>query len=200
MGCDIHLYLEKRLKAPTKVILDTAKYNDKGEEIKKEISYMNYDISWHKCHVIDNWSDRVYGMFAKLSDVRNYNNIQTIPIRGFPEDASDSVKSQYGFAVTDKDTEVYNWEAHISNAEKWVKEGCSNYYDLNGRQYVSHPDYHSPNWCSTTEMEQCIDSVFKDENGNLRGDYMEWLVLLNIMKAYESTGQYECRAVFWFDN
>ncbi len=40
----------------------------------------------------------------------------------------------------------------------------------------------------------------KDENGNCNGDYIEWVALLNTMKGYELSGEYECRAVFWFDN
>lgn len=51
-------------------------------------------------------------------------------------------------------------------------------------------------------MEDCINQVFKDENGNWKstGEPYEWLALLGAMKGYEATGEYECRAVFWFDN
>lgn len=60
-------------------------------------------------------------------------------------------------------------------------------------------DWHSPNWCTTAEMEHAIETVFK-ENGKYSGDYIAWLGLLGLMKGLETDGRYECRAVYWFDN
>lgn len=63
------------------------------------------------------------------------------------------------------------------------------------------PDYHSPNWCTTQEMEKCFNDVFLNlKDGTYEGDYIEWMALLGAMKGYEASGEYECRAVFWFDN
>lgn len=58
MGCDIHLKLEKRLKK---------------DKIWNEF-YTEKAGVWKTCYIFQNnetWSDRVYGMFALLSDVRN---------------------------------------------------------------------------------------------------------------------------------
>lgn len=46
------------------------------------------------------------------------------------------------------------------------------------------------------EMQECYNQVFKDNEDD---DYGEWLGLLNYMKAIESNGKYDVRAVFWFD-
>lgn len=51
MGCDIHLRLERKAKGQSK---------------------------WQDCHIFGYdrcWDDRIYGMFAALADVRNYNDV-----------------------------------------------------------------------------------------------------------------------------
>ena len=68
------------------------------------------------------------------------------------------------------------------------------------KKIIENTDYHSPNWCSVSEMEECVEKVFKKENGEWSGDYIEWMALLGAMKGYEASGEYEVRAVFWFDN
>ena len=32
------------------------------------------------------------------------------------------------------------------------------------------------------------------------GDYIEWAALIGAMKGYEASGEFETRAVYWFDN
>lgn len=192
MGCDIHLKLERRLK---KEKVWNKYYTEKCEW--KPCKNYPYDKTW---------GNRIYGMFAALADVRNYSdwNIKPLPIRGMPEDACDNTLKCYGYQVVDKIE--YEWQEDTcvlaSDAEKWVKDGWSEYFEIDGTKYVSGPDWHSPNWCTTQEMEDCINQVFKDENGNWKstGEPYEWLALLGAMKGYEATGEYECRAVFWFDN
>lgn len=66
---------------------------------------------------------------------------------------------------------------------------------------ITDPDDHSPNWCTTQEMEDAIKEIFwKEEIQQYVGDYIEWLALLGAMKGIEQNGAYECRAVYWFDN
>ena len=172
MGCDIHLRLEKRLKK---------------EKVWNE--YYTEKCEWQNCHIIPfgkTWGDRIYGMFAALANVCNRWDIEHIPIRGL--EIKDAYEDENFFLT--------------SEAEDWVKDGFSRYYEVRGRKYCSNPDYHSANWCTTQEMEDCISKVFKDEKGNFSptAEPYEWLALLGAMKGYESTGEYECRAVFWFDN
>lgn len=188
MGCDIHLCLERRLK---KDKVWNEYYTEKAGE-------------WKECNIFGynrTWGDRIYGMFAQLANVRNYNDLEHIPLRGFPNDCSDSTLGKYGYRVaTEIKEEYYDWEVSRENAERWVKDGLSYFYKLNNIEYVSGPDWHSANWCTTQEMEDCINKLFKEEDGNYKGDYIEWLAPLGAMKGYEQSGEYEVRAVFWFDN
>ena len=49
-------------------------------------------------------------------------------------------------------------------------------------------------------MKQAVKEVFYHEGEGWKGEYVEWLALAGAMEAIESDGNYECRAVFWFDN
>ena len=173
MGCDIHLRLERKAKGQSK---------------------------WQDCHIFGYdrcWGDRIYGMFAALADVRNYNDIEHLPVRGIPKDATELTLMRYGYRIADK--AEYDGQCSESEAERWVENGDSVYYEVGGRKYVSDPDWHTPSWCTAAEMEDCINRIFRNEDGELYGDYSEWLALLGAMKGYEADGG-KCRAVFWFDN
>lgn len=173
MGCDIHLRLERKAKGNAK---------------------------WENCTIFGYehcWGDRVYGMFAALADVRNYNDIEHLPVRGIPTDASNKTLMLYGSQVVDE--AKYDFQYSKADADRWVENGYSTYYDINGIKYCSCPDWHTASWCTTAEMEDCINRIFKNEDGGYKGDYSEWLALLGAMKGYEADGG-ECRAVFWFDN
>lgn len=175
MGCDIHLRLE--IKA-------------KGQSKWRNCKILGYD----RC-----WGCRIYGMFAALADVRNYNDIEHLPIRGIPSDATRCTLLVYGYEVVKDAEKQYDFQCGESQAKDWV-EDFSEYIESNGIQYVSNPDWHTPNWCTTQEMEECINRIFKNDDDSYKGDYIEWLALLGAMKGYEQSGEYECRAVFWFDN
>lgn len=188
MECDIHLRLEIKLRKDKKW---TDYYTEKAGE-------------WKGCWILNpgqTWSDRIYEMFAVLADVRNYNDSEHLPLRGFPGDADRLTSQCYGLLVLDSEPEEC-WSGACSKekAEYYINKCGSHYFEIEGTKYVTAPDYHSPNWCTTKEMEECINKVFKDEDGNWQGDYIEWLALLGAMKGYELSGEYECRAVFWFDN
>lgn len=216
MGCDIHLKLEMRQVRRSYMLID--KFEEDG--IHKEIvetPYNSYSANWHSVRLTrgDCWGDRVYGMFAKLADVRNYfrKKINPIPQRGFPKDACDDTKSAYSYIVisddefdANKDYYEYSDTHYIneSKANSWLKDGLSEEMQPFGNtdlRKITDPDAHSPNWCSTKEMEECIKEIFwNEEKQEWIGDYVEWFALLGAMKGVEYNGVYECRAVFWFDN
>lgn len=190
MECDIHLRLEKRLKK---------------EKVKVWDKYYTEKPEWQSCDIInagETWGYRIYGMFAALADVRNYWELEHLPVRGLPNDACNSTLACYGKEVRDVINGAWEEENYYlaSKAEEWVAQGLSHYYELCGRKYCSCPDWHSASWCTTQEMEHCICTIFKSEPGFFQGKPYEWLALLGAMKGYEATGEYECRAVFWFDN
>lgn len=188
MGCDIHLRLEKKLKK---------------EKVWNK--FYTEKCVWKNCSIFNanyEWRDRIYGMFAVLADVRNHWDFEHLPLRGFPKDACLCTVKCYAIPVVDE--YKYEWEKKScilrKDAEKQVHDGYSEMINVDGDDFCSVGDYHSPNWCTTQEMEDCINKVFKDKNGNWTGEPYEWLALLGAMKGYEWTGEYEVRAVFWFDN
>lgn len=210
MGCDIHLRLEKRLKK------DKPYYNeflDHDNNRIKKCYYTDKNRKWQNCYIFTNdytWGERCYGMFAILNDVRNYweDKVKPLENKGFPVDACQATIKNYSYQEWKGDGEIPDW-GHYADKEdldRWLKNGYSkeiNIKDRNGNiieTRITDPDAHSPNWCTTEEMEYCINQIFKDENGNYNGDADEWLALLGAMKGYEASGYYECRAVFWFDN
>lgn len=188
MGCDIHLHLERR------------KIANSQDNLKHE---------WRRCQIIGyggEWSDRIYGMFALLANVRNYSDYEPIEQRGFPTDADYRTKLLYSVRVIpNEEYEKYTFYedgryCRKSQADKWIRQGCSEPIEIvTGQSYVTHPDWHSPNWCTAQEMEQCVTQLFF-RDGEWIGDYFEWKILSDVMKLYEESGEYECRAVFWFDN
>ena len=192
MGCDIHLHVEQRLREGKKLVIREAEYDEEGNIIKQELSYTP-EREWREFDWDFEFSDRIYGMFALLADVRNYSDLKHIEIRGFPDDASKSVKNRYFLRITDEGEG--NRSITLDDAKRW---GCK-IIEMNGGTYASDPDYHSPNWCTVEEMEYAVNTLFKTGD-NFHGDYLYWTGLLGLMKGIESSGDYECRAVFWFDN
>lgn len=206
MGCDIHLVLEYRRKEARTV---TEKLNLKDKEGNPRTITYDLGTEWKKGYTIrDSWSERVYGMFALLNNVRNYweDKYMPLPDRGIPEDVSDGTLRLYcEKVIPDEDykkREDYYCNSDYlyttkSSADKYVEKGYSKRYKINGEEYVSCPDWHSPNWCTLQELEDCYKQVFKD---SWEGDYIEWAALIGAMKGYEASGEFETRAVFWFDN
>lgn len=237
MGCDIHLCLERRLKKEKKIIISPEEKDESGNVIKKERIFIDNDFTWKSCYIIPYdrcWSDRLYGMFAVLANVRNYWDYKPIENRGFPIDANISTIGKYMFKIaTWMPDDAYEDDCGFSSdggtisknkAKEFLerKYKCYEYENCgfhkytfkeieptlewvtsdenNKSKFIENIDHHSPNYCSTSEMEECIEKIFKKENGEWGGDYIEWLALLGAMKGYELSGEYEVRAVFWFDN
>jgi len=175
-------------------------------------SYLNHkDVKWEYCELTQDgeFSDRVYGMFARLADVRNYRKVPSLPKRGFPNDVCNNTLYAYCISVmpdkdyeSDEDYYSEHRRTKSSYADEWIRDGCSVVMgtDYMGNRLISDPDWHTPSWCTTEEMKQCIQDCFYTEEEGWHGDYIEWFGLLGAMEGYEREGLYECRAVFWFDN
>ena len=120
------------------------------------------------------------------------------------EDLSDKLVGSW-LVQSDETSEIHTYYedgryCRKSQADKWIRQGISNPIEIvTGHEFVTHPDWHSPNWCTAQEMEQCVTQLFF-RDGEWIGDYFEWKILSDVMKLYEESGEYECRAVFWFDN
>lgn len=81
MGCDIHLYVEKKIEVPSQ----GEKWISVDKWIESTYSPGEFEVNIH-----DQWYiDRCYWLFARLAGVRNYDEIDPVfPARGMPEDAS----------------------------------------------------------------------------------------------------------------
>ena len=201
MGCDIHLKLEQRRIHP-----------EKGANKIPE-----WEKRWIGAGVTygGEFSSQIYSMFARLGNVRNYENVKSNEIRGFPDDASVNTKSAYGLRIIeDSKWEKLGYDSPwcdervIKKSEALKKaEGKSgvlmNLFGGEGDVDCIKDiwSFHSPNWCTTKEMEWAIKKVFYDKKKKCyKGDYIDWMGLLGAMKGIEKDGNWECRAVFWFDS
>ncbi|MBQ1780113.1 MAG: hypothetical protein II001_01610 [Bacteroidales bacterium] len=219
MGCDIHLKLEKRVKKT--LYMEKTHYGEDGKISTDIVPVPRWkgDDKWRSVRLTSDycrstWGDRIYGMFARLSGVRDYYTEESrrmVPDRGFPSDACDDTKLAYTCCVIsdeeyNKDPERYDnssCESYVeeSRANKWVEDGVSREFPWHHGRRITGPDWHSPNWCTTEEMKKCIYDLFWNEEHQVWiGDYIEWFALLGAMEGIEKDGNYECRAVFWFDN
>lgn len=161
---------------------------------------------WRECRVFTKWgfwSHRTMKMFTHLSNILDdLNDGQYIPLKGIPADCSSSTMRDYCYKITDlplsgDDRDI--GKISRDEANELIKEyGNDIRIDIDAEEYIINPENIYANWCTTQEMEECINKSFKDDNGEYTGDYIEWLGLLGTMKGYEMSGEYICRAVYWF--
>lgn len=184
MGCDIHLHIERRERKSVK----------------------NGFTDWWQGNIYGEFSQRNYKMFAYLADVRSDgNNERVVPDRGIPDDVADSTQDYYMHPVM-SEGKTFEWyydspcrPVTLKTAEDWTECFGSKIIirpcDGGVSKYVTDPDYHSYNWCTTKELEECI------KKSELYGGSVDvaWKALLAYMRTYEEYG-YEVRAVYWFDN
>lgn len=185
MGCDIHLRIEKR---------------------KRVNPHPNDKHLWHNVGIYGEFSSRIYGMFARMANVRAYRDSYKVQFepRGFPDDMTDwATRESFYLRVTDNEAAEYWGKRYClkENAERWVEEGYSKWVDENHTE-VTDPDLHSYSWLTTQELRQCFDDCFKQEDGTYKPNsgYVEWLGVVSLCEGIESDGIYECRVVFAFDN
>ena len=185
MGCDIHLYIEAKPRINP---------ND------------NYKYPWSSVGFHGEFSSRIYGMFARMANVRSSNKTYKVQFepRGLPKDVNNySLKDSAFLRVTNDNSllEQYSNYCSLTMAEQWVNLGVSKWVDET-KTHIFNPDYHSFSWLTTQELRQCFDDCFKEEDGTYKpySDYSDWLGLVSLCEGIESDGKTECRVVFYFDN
>lgn len=132
MGCDIHLYIEAR---PRIKAIDNSKY------------------PWGSVGFQGEFSSRIYGMFARMANVRSYGKAYKVQFepRGLPKDVNSySLKDKAWLEVTnDKNLlEKYPNYCSLTMAEQWVELGVSEWIDET-KTHIFNPDYHSFSWLTT---------------------------------------------------
>lgn len=181
MGCDIHLAVEKRRR------------NAFADE------------RWQGVSIFGEFSHRIYGMFARMAIVRDYGFDTRVMFepRGLPKDISRSSEGIFYMMVTDNDEAIEWGRGYCSKktAERWVEQGRSVWVD-DEHHTLTDPDHHSHSWLTTQELRQCFDDCFKNDDGTYKeiADFADYLGLVSLCEGIESSGLYECRVVFAFDN
>ena len=184
MGCDIHLRVERRRKVHL---------------------YPNGRHEWRDVGFKGEFDFRIYGMFSRMAGVRgNGRNKVEFEPRGLPDDMTNWSTCESFYMRVTNNKEAVEWGngyCSTESAERWVEQGYSEWVDEDHRR-VTNPNLHSYSWLTTQELRQCFDDCFKQEDGTIKphADYVEWLGLVSLCEGIESTGEYECRVVFAFDN
>jgi len=201
MGCDIHLYLEKR--------------NKLGK-------WENSEFTKEEFHV-----GRCYPLFARLANVRNLWNLEHLPLRGVPINASTEVKKaflckivsdeKYDQMIDDCPMNIIRktlsikilGDADYKYIKPYIIEDNGDLLQLDkdyilymlkndkvslGKLYITDLDFHSANCCTYEEMRQCVQETVEEEYYQSE----RWFNLLSKMEEYTKEG--DCRAIFWFDN
>lgn len=170
MGADIHMYLEYRPK------------------VKKD----DWDKKWHNFTYGQVGASRNYGMFEILAGVRG--SFALFQPKGMVKDpASTTFDENTLYISKDGDTEG---TTTLERAQQWVAHGCEIIKDKEGKPWrVTHPDWHSHSWLTSTEYSKALREYKKRYEHNP----IEYTVLLALMRHYERNG-FETRLVFWFDN
>jgi len=225
MGCDIHLYVEKKTKDNWKQIKDfISSYYDPEHEYFSDKKYRNYYTPY---------SNRNYVLFSILADVRNGygfagydtgNRIEPIDMpRGLPDDVSDSIQEESDNWGSDGHSHSYftlqelldfNWDIKIT------KRGIVSPSEYKIYKKEGHPD----SWCSNIAgsnvlivSEEVIDKYLNHEleppidkdiycriewADNLK-DYCEDFLnkVISQLKERSAAKDFsDIRIVFWFDN
>lgn len=222
MGCDIHLYVEKKIEGKW-VSADTwdgNEYEDGTKDVSADKSFYN---------------DRNYELFSILAGVRNRFNLDPIiEPRGFPENASKELKNQYkkwdGDAhstswLTLQELIQFDW-TKTANKSGFVSGDVYFEWLEHGEKYGQNPESYCQGTSTTiinrTEMDSRLEDIKK-----LTTDYLQLKLLVkNILgriyceveweQTYHRMCNYfwsECmpklfrvgkpkdvRLVFWFDN
>jgi len=136
MGCDIHCYIEHRVK------LLTSKYDERWQSFGGRINPgRNYDI------------------FAKLAGVRSYGDSERPKPKGLPENLGYYAKSDSRLFISEKQPD-YEGNCSPESAKRWIESGSSK---MDGEHWVTHPDHHSHSWCDADELEKAVGNSDEPE-------------------------------------
>lgn len=166
MGCDIHGPWIEQLEGT----------NDRGHQ------------NWECIAQLQVW--RNYELFGALAGVRR--DLPHVAPKGIPQNLSHEVFAAFTLFVDTEYNELNDGTCLGKDAARWIEEQSSRSMQAfkNGQpQRISHPDWHTPSWLTTTEVAGACARV---DSRQLKG-------ALAMMRAME-TETHPIRMVFWFDN
>jgi len=195
MGCDIHMYIEKKDKTSTA---------SAGDWIPAQ-GFMKVDDDRVDVPYPDRFNDRDYLLFGMLAGVRDSSN-QIFTPKGFPDDASKEVRTVFEEWGRDAHTPSYltlaelngiPWDTKMIEITRMFPE--KDLIKFKKSVESGKPDYgiitmwcgmtNSPGWVSDT-IEVPIKYQFQRFH-----EFVFWL------RSYDyRCDENEIRIVFWFDN
>lgn len=208
MGCDIHMYLEHRKRGAWQAVRATDRPGEKRSDDGLLIPY---------------W-DRNYSLFGILAGVRDDTAPMIAEPKGFPDDASRLIRSEFKEWGVDAHTPswltaaeimAFDWTAPMRHTGLIDWKEWNNFNDWR-RQRGEHPS----SWCSWTSIETIDEESAKKAVANgIKPDdprmsrvvvRTEWSVplwraaggLLNevLPHMWRAGAHDDTRIVFWFDN
>lgn len=170
--------------------------------------------------------DRNYRIFGLLAGVRGGQAVH--PPKGIPRDIDHSYTIDRYTLYVSVDSPDEEGSTTPERAASYVRGGSSDWWDADHRR-VTHPDWHTPSWLTTSEYadvlrayqdqrpeweqqaEREIDQIRRTQPGLFDSFYKRYVpgqvhplpvcyaAILGAMCAAEEAG-YPARFVFWFDN
>lgn len=103
MGCDIHVYLEKKVKVNDELKWVNCDYYQKNEYYEE----YSGDDSEKEFNIVQFYGERSYTLFGILAGVRDGYNIQISEPKGLPDDVTPEVKSISDYWGSDAHSHSY---------------------------------------------------------------------------------------------
>lgn len=213
MGCDIHIYVERKTEngweAAQGINPWIAKYKeyasdarDRGEydraaELEKHVVEMEANELW----VYEGWiyKNRSYALFAMLADVRNNYNYKPIcQPKGLPADISDVVRREAdrwgddGHShswLTLQELLAYDWD-QTATVTGWVTKDKAEQYRRTGKRPSSWFYY-------TSDRDNYEYISWQVKYSDHAKDFIDYSLLK--LKQFACPPE-DVRIVFWFDN
>ncbi|MCK4815818.1 hypothetical protein KA005_08610 [bacterium] len=196
MGCDIHIYTEKKDHNGVWGCADfyeVNKYYDKLDEDEWEQEYSHVDF----------YRGRNYELFGALAGVRSGTN-KFIPPKGVPSDASKECLADFERWNSDAHTPSWLTLAEIKQLRKDQGELIKRSGMISQKQMDELKDGKTPDsWCGWTNADSYVQAEWEEKYNPMDGfiesldDFINMRYWSHEVKSMDDS---DFRVVFWFDN
>ncbi len=193
MGCDIHLFTERKKTINQKerwINIDNWKLNSYFGEYEGEAEY----------EISSAYRGRNYSLFSLLADVRSEDvDVPVSPPKGLPDDVSDAIKKESDVWGIDGHSHSYLTMGELyEHLDKNPTIRYSGLVDENGVEAIKNG--FMPEWWCQGSNRPLTRMEWEHENTVLK-DFINTLEEHFESEYYDRATQSEMfRIVFWFDN
>lgn len=152
MGCDIHMFAEKKVNGKWEQIGKI--FENPYYDSERESEVDEYGYEWNAKFTNQPYTGRNYDLFAILADVRNGRGFAGVktgegfnPIaspKGLPKDISKELLKEENCTVGD--------DYSVEQLSGWVHNGYSEWVEENVS--CTNPDYHSHSYFTVKELKE----------------------------------------------